>query len=557
MVSSLYVPLMLLAAVAGSGLALFAWLHRDTPGAAPLALFLLAASLWSLTDALSVATDTPAFWTALKLSISALVPISWLALVFEYTGRERWLSGPRLLALVVEPIVFSGLIWTNGSHGLVWRSGQVVLSGQYYVLDTTPGLAFWGNQVYAYGLIAVGASLLVGVLWRTDGVFRDQSTALLIAIAVPMAVNALYVFEYIPGAVDPTGIAFVFSGAVIAAAVLREHLLDVTPATRQLGREELIGQLADPVVIVDASGTVVDLNRAAESLLATDAADAIGNDLAVLAPKLADLNGVTEITMDRDGMRRYYDVRVSELDRAYGTVTGRIISLRDVTERTRREQRLDVMNRLYRHNLRNEMNVVRGHAELLATRIEAPEHREHVSKIIDTADDIVDRSEKISALSRSVADEPTQSLDLCSILQSLAESVRADHPEASITLDSPDSCVVVGDPSVELAVGELIANAIEHADRPDPTVRLDLTAADGRARLAIADDGPGIPEQELEVLEAGTETPMEHASGVGLWLVSWTIERVGGTVSFETDDTGTTVTVTLRTDDSPSRSAVF
>ncbi|QSG15758.1 histidine kinase N-terminal 7TM domain-containing protein [Halapricum desulfuricans] len=550
MVSSLYVPLMLLAAVAGSGLAVFAWLHRDTPGAAPLALFLLAASLWSLTDALSIASDAPVFWTALKLSISTLVPLSWLALVFEYTGRERWLSGPRLLALVVEPIVFSALIWTNGSHGLVWRSSQVVLSGQYYVLDAVPGLAFWGNQAYAYGLIAAGAALLVGVLWRTDGIFRDQSTALLIAIVVPMVVNALYVFGYIPGAIDPTGIAFVFSGAVIAAAILREHLLDVTPATRQLGREELIGQLDDPVIIVDAGGTIVDLNRAAESLLAASAADAIGSDLAALAPKLADLDGVAEITMDRDGMRCYYDVRVSELDRAYGTVTGRIISLRDVTERTRREQRLDVMNRLYRHNLRNEMNVVRGHAELLATRVETPEHREHASTIIDTANDVIDRSEKISALSRSVADEPTQSLDLCSILQSLAASARADNPAASITLDSPGSCVVVGDPSIEIAIEELLANAIEHAERPDPTVRLDLTVDDGRARLAVADDGPGIPEQELEVLDAGTETPMEHASGVGLWLVTWAIERVGGTVAFETGDSGTTVTVTLRRGDS-------
>ena len=550
MVSSLYVPLMLLAAVAGSGLALFAWLHHETPGAAPLALFLLAASLWSLTDALSVATDTPALWAALKLSISTLVPLSWLALVFEYTGRERWLSGYRLLALVVEPIAFSALIWTNGGHGLVWRSSRVVVSGRYYVHDITPGLALWGHQVYVYGLVAVGAALLVGVLWRTDGVFRDQSTALLVAIAVPMVVNALYIFGYLSGAADPTGIAFVFSGAVISAAILREHLLDVTPATRQLGREELIGQLDDPVIIADSGGTVVDLNPAAESLLAPSVTDAIGSELATLAPKLADLDGAAEITMGREGMRRYYDVRVSELDRAYGTVTGRIISLRDVTERTRREQRLDVMNRLYRHNLRNEMNVVRGHAELLATRVETPEHREHVSTIIDTANDVIGRSEKISALSRSVADEPTRSLDLCSILQSLATSARADHPGASVTLDSPDSCVVVGDPSIELAIEELLANAIEHTDRPDPTVRIDLTIDDGRARLTIADDGPGVPDEELEVLEAGTETPMEHASGVGLWLVTWAIERVGGTVAFETGDSGTTVTVTLRMADS-------
>lgn len=548
MLSSLYLPLVLLAAVAGSGLAFFSWLHRETPGAAPLALFLLAASFWSLTDAVSVASDAPRFWTSLKLSISTLVPLAWLALVLEYTGRERWLSGPRLFVLVVEPVVFSVLIWTNDVHHTVWQSSRVVVVDRYYVFDGTAGLAFWGHQVYAYGLIVIGATLLISTVWRTDSVFRDQSIALLAAITVPMIVSAFYIFGYTPGEVDPTGIAFVLSGAVLAGAILYEHLLDVAPATRELGREKLIDELDDPVIIADAEQRVVDLNPAAESLLDVSADETIGTALTVLDPTLATVDGSDEITLERDGRRCYYDVRVSRLDRAHGTVTGQIISLRDVTERTQREQRLDVMNRLYRHNLRNEMNVVRGNAELLAARLDSPDHRNHAETIVETADEVIGRSEKISALSRSVEDQPTRSLDLPSILTSLVESFREDYSRATITLDTPETCRVVGDPSIELAIRELLENALEHAERPDPTVRIELTTAGGDARLEIRDNGPGIPDQELRVLNTGAETPMEHASGVGLWLVTWAIERVGGRVEFETDGTGTTVTVTLLRD---------
>ena len=125
------------------------------------------------------------------------------------------------------------------------------------------------------------------------------------------------------------------------------------------------------------------------------------------------------------------------------------------------------------------------------------------------------------------------------------ESFRTDYPGATIALDAPETCRIVGDPSIEIAMQELIENALEHADRPDPTVHIDLTTAGDDARIEIRDDGPGIPEQELRVLAAGTETPMEHASGVGLWLVTWTVDRVGGTVEFETDETGTTAVVTL------------
>ncbi|QSG08140.1 histidine kinase N-terminal 7TM domain-containing protein [Halapricum desulfuricans] len=550
MLSSLYLPLMLLAAVAGSGLALFAWLHRETPGAAPLALFLLAASLWSLTDAVGIASGRPRFWASLKLSIATLVPLAWLALVFEYTGRERWLSGSRLFALGVEPVVVSVLVWTNPSH-VIWRaSSRVVLVDGYYVFDGTPGLALWGHQVYAYGLIAIGAALLVGMLWRIDDVFRDQSTALLVAIAVPMIVNALYLFGYTPATVDPTGIAFVLSGTVLAGAIFSEHLLDVAPATRELGREKLIGELEDPVVIVDAERRVVDLNPAAESLLGVSSDDAIGTELAAFEPALVGIDDSDEITLEREGRRCYYDVRVSQLDRAHGTITGRIISLRDVTERTRREQRLDVMNRLYRHNLRNEMNVVRGNAELLDARLATPAHREYVATIIDTADEVITRSEKISALSRSVEGQSMRPIDFASILTALVGSFREEFPEATIALEAPETCRVVGDPSIEIAIQEVLENALEHADRPDPTVTVELATDGDDARLAVTDDGPGIPEQDLRVLELGAETPLEHASGVGLWLVIWAIERVGGTVAFETGETGTTVTVTLRRADS-------
>ncbi|MFW6018713.1 MAG: histidine kinase N-terminal 7TM domain-containing protein, partial [Halapricum sp.] len=452
---------------------------------------------------------------------------------------------PRLLVLVVEPVVFSVLVWTNDVHHTVWRSSNVAVFEGYYVFDGTPGLAFWGHQVYAYGLIVIGAALLVKVLWRTNDIFRDQSTALLVAITVPMIVNALYIFAYTPGETDPTGIAFVLSGAVLAGAILYEHLLEVAPATRELGREKLIGELDDPVVIVDAEQRVVDLNPAGESLLGVSTDDAVGTTLTAIEPTLAAVDDTNEITLERDGRRCYYDVRVSRLDRARGTITGRIISLRDVTERTRREQRLDVMNRLYRHNLRNEMNVVRGNAELLVARLEASEHREYAETIIDTAEEVITRSEKISALSRAVEDDPTRPVDLSSILRSLVESFRTEYPEATIALDAPETCRVVGDPSIEIAIQELIENALEHADRPGPTVRIDLTTTGDDAYLEIRDDGPGIPEQELRVLAAGTETPMEHASGVGLWLVTWAVERVGGSAAFETDEGGTTATVTF------------
>ncbi|WP_407647948.1 ATP-binding protein [Halarchaeum nitratireducens] len=59
------------------------------------------------------------------------------------------------------------------------------------------------------------------------------------------------------------------------------------------------------------------------------------------------------------------------------------------------------------------------------------------------------------------------------------------------------------------------------------------------------DDGPGIPAAEVEVLTNGTESDLEHGSGLGLWTVVWCLRRLGGDVTFERTDDGTTVRLWL------------
>jgi signal transduction histidine kinase len=64
--------------------------------------------------------------------------------------------------------------------------------------------------------------------------------------------------------------------------------------------------------------------------------------------------------------------------------------------------------------------------------------------------------------------------------------------------------------------------------------------------IEVRDDGPGIPEQERSVLLEGTETPLRHGSGLGLWLVYWGVVRLGGDLQFrEREPRGSTVAVRL------------
>jgi signal transduction histidine kinase len=99
-----------------------------------------------------------------------------------------------------------------------------------------------------------------------------------------------------------------------------------------------------------------------------------------------------------------------------------------------------------------------------------------------------------------------------------------------------------------LAVDNLLENAVVHTTSLSPTVEVTVRRDEetGTVEVSVADDGPGIPRQEREVLVDGQETPLDHGSGIGLWLVNWIVSESMGTVSFgENDPTGSVVTLRL------------
>ncbi|MFC6974207.1 histidine kinase N-terminal 7TM domain-containing protein [Halomicroarcula sp. GCM10025709] len=564
----------LLAAVLGMCVAFLVWLHRDRPGAGPLAAFVVAASFWAVAHGLELAVpdiDTMRWLFQVQLTLSVVVPVAWFVTVIEYSGRPEWLTRRRLALLLVEPGVFVTLVWSNPGHRLIWDGGTTTLLGGTSALVPEWTLLYWGHLVYILALILAGGVLLIQSMLRANESFRGQIVALLLAITAPTVAHALYVLDTVPTEFDPTSLGYVVSGIVLSAALLRGQLLDVAPVTRDLGREAVFAEMDDQVIIVDEAGRLVDVNDAAAALFDRDRNEIQGQRLAELVPALAATvpdageSAQAETELQHDGAVNYYDVRVTPLYRAYGVVSGHLVSLRNVTDRRQREQRIDVLNRLLRHNIRNEMNVVRGNADLLVGEVD-DDARDRIERIRETVDTVVDRSNKIGRVSEALEDESVRPVRLASVLTPLVERARETYPEADISLTCDDDVWVSAAPSLSIAFEELVDNAVEHggpaAENPGPGTTPATGRTDGgsagvhvdidvgyraeppRVCATVADDGPGIDAHEREVIQAGEETPLQHGSGVGLWLVAWVVRSVGGTLSFK-DGPGTTVAVGL------------
>jgi signal transduction histidine kinase len=96
-------------------------------------------------------------------------------------------------------------------------------------------------------------------------------------------------------------------------------------------------------------------------------------------------------------------------------------------------------------------------------------------------------------------------------------------------------------------LSELVENGLEHAEHDSPHVEIGVRRGpDGSVELAVADDGPGLPEREREIIAGETETQLKHGQGIGLWFVRWAVTQLGGELEFARNDpTGTVVTIRL------------
>ncbi|WP_340100024.1 PAS domain S-box protein [Salinibaculum salinum] len=233
-----------------------------------------------------------------------------------------------------------------------------------------------------------------------------------------------------------------------------------------------------------------------------------------------------------------------------GAVEGFVGIQTDISERVEREQLVDTLDRVLRHNLRNKLNVVQAHGSLIRTQ-QSGDPDSHVETILDSVDDLLETTQKgreiIKFLSYPSQTRPTESVE---VVRRATRDVRDSFSGARITLDLPEEAYVSAVPELHAAVEELLTNAIEHNDQPTPNVSVCLTVEGESVELYIADNGPGISKMEREILsETRDIDQLYHGSGFGLWLVYWIVRQSGGEITI-TDRTprGTVVRVTF---DSP------
>lgn len=193
------------------------------------------------------------------------------------------------------------------------------------------------------------------------------------------------------------------------------------------------------------------------------------------------------------------------------------------------------------HELRTPLNAILGYGELLEEDVDDAQ-RPDVARILEAGHrllDLVDQAldlTKIEAGELPIRPEP---LDLAPLLR--AQAARA-RPRSGVrqSVHVPESLPMVGDPlRIEQVVEVLLDNACKFTE--SGTVHLEVEVDARRVRIAVADTGPGVSEQDqsriFEAFAQGddTSTRRHDGTGLGLAVAHRLAEWMGGTLSLQSE----------------------
>lgn len=415
------------------------------------------------------------------------------------------------------------------------------------------------------------AALAIGTGYSVKVVYQTRDPRLVVFTALLLLVTVAEILELMPYL--ETGRTALYSQNELAAEAF-ESVIHVFAAfsvfyvsrmfrrdrstrrrlvekQKELDRYRQVFQKADvPTIIVDNDDRIVEVNDTFVEESGYSRSEVVGNEPRYLLPEdllpevkeeLRQNNlwcGEIETTT-KDGRKRFYRGSVVPIIRN-GERMGYAGFFVDLTKRKNYAETLKVMNRVLRHDLRNDMTVVLGHIDFVLDGLTDREFRDSLVTAKETANDLVqkgDTARLIEDFIREHLDSEGRTVDVCEVLSSEVNSVRDMYPEASFIFE-PDVCPdVKGNRYLKNVFGILIENGVEHNTDPDIEVEVSVRERDSKVVVGVADNGEGVADERKEMIFGREEIDqLTHGQGLDLFFVDRVVESFGGRVWVEDNE---------------------
>lgn len=312
--------------------------------------------------------------------------------------------------------------------------------------------------------------------------------------------------------------------------------------------------MSEGFLLIDLRGHVLTENHSASMLLPTDAdniAKCSQRELCQAAQQA--LTGQRCERLLQQGERTLSVIASPVLES--GQVTGAVVLTLDVTEREQREKLRREFSANVSHELKTPLTSISGFAELMSQGLVPPDKvrefsldiQKECTRLTNLVEDIID----LSRLEEGGGDMTWEDIDLYTLCDDVMQSLEPVAKRQTVTLRlAGESLQVRG---VYQVLREMIYNLCDNAikyNRSGGSVTVTVARSAGRASVAVADTGIGIPyEDQSRVFERFYRVDKSHSraiggTGLGLSIVKHAAALHGAEIKLQSQpEDGTIITV--------------
>lgn len=488
-------------------------------------------------------------------ALNFMVPL-FLFFVYRLIGRGRWAKPPWQFGLLAGVALWSLMSWLDSKFHLVYRMIELDHNGHLATERTVYSMAF---SVVLFGLLAVCLYDLFQYIRSIRSDFRKPGMWVLFLSTFPVIFEmARLIRPEWSSWMQPLSVYCGFTGALMLAIMLRIKFFSTVPFARNL----VLDTIQESIVIVNASGKIIDSNkRAVEWFSDIGHGTVDGRNIAKVLqawPEWQALcktmqQGRTEIDALVNGERRIYSVTVSPVHMLRKQGQGSISLIVDMTEKQRHLEQIAQLNRMkdqlitiVSHDIRSPLAVQYQLIELLEADKERfePEHREivetlggHIRQTLGMTHNVLEwfRTQRENMTLRPrllMLAELAEDCRHMLLIQSEAKHIRVDNRI------NPGIRVFADREALGLIVRNLLTNAIKYTEQGG-LVELDAHTDGDEVTVCVRDNGVGMDEEQLRQLFDESQlmsmagTSGEKGAGLGLLVSRQFVERSGGRIWVE------------------------
>ncbi len=556
-------------ALAAFGLVIILWEYRRRLSVRFLISLELCVAVWSISYAGEFVTndvDHKIFWSQLSYLGIAFIPVYYFFFTTSFSQKKKIINIKYFTLSHILPIATIILVFTNGSHHLVWE--KITFTPETNIIHYKYGWWFWIFYTYTFIFIVSGLYNLFSAVHTFTSYYKYQIAILLIGSSIPILANVIYVSKFNPyKGFDWTTISFVISGLLITLGIYKYQIFELVP----LAKKKLIDTMGDGVIVVNEKGLVEDLNPASTKIFGIQKKKALNTSIEEVLKKhgriINLLNTNEEKNLDYEinvnGHTLFYKIRISPILGRNHMISGKLIVINDVTtireaelklkhsnqqliKEIRKNEKLiedlDSFAHSVAHDLKNTLGSIYSSSEVITDSIEdnnmelTKEIAELLREMSFKAVQVTNEMLKVATAGHQDVEKVPVQMDLI-ISQSLKQldDIIKEY-NASIELPVLWNSSLGYAPWLEEVWVNYISNAIKYGGTPPIIIAGSDKLPRNRVKYWIRDNGNGIkPEDQVKLFQKHTRLNPEKALGYGLGLsiVKRIIEKLGGSVGIE------------------------